>query len=310
MKRLAICLGLVALFAVPGGGAAPVKRDVLLGVLGDAGHFDSVSGQKTRVGHVIMAFGQATGPRLDRLLSNQHEIPLLGFGMKGYTSRQIANGKGDFFLVDLNRAVAAWPGRIYIRPWGEMNGHWNDYSAFNEDGSPRGAARSTASFKKAFARAYLIVHGAANANDELRKLGLPPVAAPLTPAPFPRVRVIWNPQGYGSPDVPGNTAAAYYPGDRFVDVVGNDLYNIGGKAEWAAAEALYKRYKHKPHAFPEWANWGTDDPGFIKRMADFVRTHPKIELIAYYLGSRGSPFDLAKQPKSRAAYKRFIAPLG
>jgi hypothetical protein len=315
--RLAALLALIALVAVPSGGAAeraPVQREVLLGVLGNAAQFDSLTGQQTRVGHVIMAFGQATGPRLDRLLSTMREIPLLGFSTRtgsGFlTPRDIAQGKGDDFLVDLNRAAAAWSGRIYIRPWGEMNGHWNDYSAYNKDGSPRGAARSTASFKKAFARAYLIVHGAPNANAELRKLGLPPVTAPLALAPFPRVRVIWNPQGYGSPDVPGNTAAAYYPGDKFVDVVGNDLYNIRGKAEWAAGEALYKRYKHKPHAFPEWANWGVDDPAFIKRMADFVRTHPKVELISYYAGSRGSEFDLARHPKSRAAYRRLIAPLG
>ena len=43
--------------------------------------------------------------------------------------------------------------------------------------------------------------------------------------PFPLTRVIWNPQGYGAPDIPGNRAQAYYPGDAYVDVVGNDLYD-------------------------------------------------------------------------------------
>jgi hypothetical protein len=308
VRRIALILLLVAMAAVQSGGAA--GRQVLLGVLGNPDHFDSVTGQDTRVRHVIMGFGQNTGPRLDRMLQGMGEIPLLGFSMRGYTSRDIAQGKGDFFLVDLNRAVAAWPGRIYIRPWGEMNGHWNDYCAFNRDGSSRGPARSTANFKKAFARAYLIVHGDANANAKLRKLGLPPVNAELSPAPFPRVRFIWNPQGYGSPNLPGNTAHAYYPGDAFVDVVGNDLYNIGGKAEWAAAEALYRRYRHKPHAFPEWANWGIDDPGFIRRMADFVESHPKVELLAWYYGPKGSQFDLGRLPKSRAAYRQHISPLG
>ncbi|MEX2210150.1 MAG: hypothetical protein WD689_00095 [Gaiellaceae bacterium] len=314
MRFAALLLALLALVAVPGGGAAPVKREVLLGVLGNADHFDSVTGQQTRVGHVIMAFGQATGPRLDRLIGNQGEVPMIGFSMKSgggiLSSRDIAQGKGDAFLVDLNRAVSTWPGRIYIRPWGEMNGHWNTYCAFNQNGSSRGAAHSTANFRKAFARAYLIVHGAPNANAELKRLGMPPVSAALTPAPFPRVRMVWNPQGYGSPNLAGNTAAAYYPGDKFVDVVGNDLYNIGGKAEWGAAEALYQRYKHKPHSFPEWANWGIDDPGFVKRMADFVKTHPKVELIAWYYGVKGSEFDLARYPKSRAAYKQYISPLG
>jgi len=308
VRRLFLIALLVALAAVPSGGAA--GSQVLLGVLGNADHFDSVTGQQTQSRHVIMGFGQNTGPRLDRMLVGMGEVPLLGFSMRGYTARQIANGKGDFFLVDLNRAVSKWPGRIYVRPWGEMNGHWNDYCAFNRDGSSRGPERSTASFKKAFARAYLIVHGDPEANAKLQKLGLPPVSAQLTPAPFPRVRMIWNPQGYGSPDVPGNSAAAYYPGDAFVDVVGNDLYNIRFKAEWAAAEALYQRYKQKPHAFPEWGNWGIDDPAFVKRMADFVKSHGRVELIAYYNGNRGSEFDIGRFPKSRAAYRQLISPLG
>jgi hypothetical protein len=309
VRRLVLILLLVAMAAVPSGGAA--GRQVLLGVLGNPDHFRSVTGQNSQVRHIIMGYGQNTGRRLDRMLSEMGPVPLLGFGMKGWTSRQIAQGKGDFFLVDLNRALAAWPGeRIYIRPWGEMNGHWNDYCAYNRNGTSRGPAYSTASFKQAFARAYLIVHGDPNVNAKLKKLGLPPVNAQLTPAPFPRVRVIWNPQGYGSPNLPGNTAHAYYPGDAFVDVVGNDLYNIGFKAAWAAAEALYQRYKHKPHSFPEWANWGIDDPSFVKRMADFVRSHPKVELLAWYYGPKGSEFDLGRLPKSRAAYRQYISPLG
>ena len=143
MRRLLLIALLLLLAVVPSGGAAP--RQVLLGVLGNPDHFRSVTGQDSQVRHIIMGFGQNTGPRLDRMLQGMGPVPLLGFGMKGYTSRQIAQGKGDFFLVDLNRAVAAWPGRIYIRPWGEMNGHWNDYCAFNRDGSSRGPARSTAS---------------------------------------------------------------------------------------------------------------------------------------------------------------------
>ena len=57
----------------------------------------------------------------------------------------------------------------------------------------------------------------------------------------PLVQVVWNPQGYGSPDLPGNSAQAYYPGDKYVDMVGDDLYDIRGKAEWPAAERLYQR---------------------------------------------------------------------
>jgi hypothetical protein len=45
-------------------------------------------------------------------------------------------------------------------------------------------------------------------------------------------------------------------------------------------------------------------------MADFVRTHRRVELLAYYNGRPGSPWDIATQPHSRVAYRRLIVPLG
>jgi hypothetical protein len=110
--------------------------------------------------------------------------------------------------------------------------------------------------------------------------------------------------------VRGNSAAAYYPGDAYVDVVADDIYNIGGRYAWAANEQLYAAHPSKPYAIAEWANWGLDDPDFVARIADFARTHPRLELLAYYNGRPGSPFDIAHQPRSLAAYRRLIDSLG
>ena len=60
----------------------------------------------------------------------------------------------------------------------------------------------------------VIVHGGpvAAINAKLASLGLPPLAGGDLPAnPFPTTRVVWNPQGFGDPDIPGNSAQAYYP---------------------------------------------------------------------------------------------------
>src|SRR5207302_477194 len=205
-------------------------------------------------------------------------------------------------------ALHDWNRPVYVRPLAEMNGHWNDYCAYNADGTARGADHSTAAFRKAFARIYLIVHGGPQVNGQLASLGLSSVGAPL--APNPLVHVIWNPQGYGSPDVPGNSAAAYYPGDAYVDVVGDDVYDIRFNPDWRDAEALYAAHPGKPFAFPEWAPWDTDDPAFVAHMATFVKTHSRVELISYYSGRPASLFDLAKKPKTLAAYRKLIPPLG
>jgi beta-mannanase len=223
------------------------------------------------------------------------------------TPAEIARGRGDGFLLALNEAIAAWGKPVFVRPLAEMNGHWNAYSAFNADGSSRGPDHSTAMFRKAFARIYLIVHGNPDVNQRLSALGLPPVAQ--QPRPAPNAEVIWNPQGFGSPDLPGNSAAAYYPGDAYVDVVGDDLYDIGGKAAWSAADALYAAHPRKPFAIGEWGLWGVDDAAFVSRMATFLRRHRRVVVANYYSGKSGSVFDLRSKPRSLAAYRSLISPL-
>jgi hypothetical protein len=292
------------------GGRHKAVRPVLLGVLGSRERFDELTGQTTRVGHVIAIWGQ--GP-VSRILGALGEIPMLGLRTGSLTSRDIARGLGDLYLAEINHAVAAREGLTYIRPMPEMNGHWNEYCAYNRDGSSRGPAHSTSAFRKAFARIYLLVHGGplARMNAKLRRLGLPPARTGVLVAnPVSRVRVVWNPQGYGSPDIPGNSAAAYFPGNAYVDVVANDLYNISHRAAWEANERLYAAHPTKPYAIAEWANWGFDEPGFVSRMADFVRKHRRVELLAYYNGRPHSPWDIAAQPFSRSAYRRLIVPLG
>jgi hypothetical protein len=143
-----------------------------------------------------------------------------------------------------------------------MNGHWNAYCAYTSSGRRKDRAHSTAGFRKAFARIYLLLHGgtADFLNARLRRLGLPAVSHDFERNTLPDLRVIWNPQGYGSPNVPGNRAQAYYPGDRYVDVVGNDLYDIGGKAEWAANERLYRAHRPSPTRCPSGACGGSTTP--------------------------------------------------
>jgi len=278
-----------------------------LGIFGNIDRFQSLTGQQSQVGHVIVGWGQST---FDQIWPTLGPLPMLGFdnGKGTITMQALARGAGDSYLLAMSESARSLGRLVYIRPLGEMNGHWNAYCAYNQNGSPRGAGYSTASFRKAFARIYLIMHGGPTVNARLRALRLPLVRDEIPANPL--VQVVWNPQGYGSPDLPGNSAEAYYPGDKYVDVVGDDLYDIGGKAEWPAAERLYGAHPSKPFAFPEWGLWGLDDPAFVQQMATFVKTHRRTKLIAYFNAKQGSIFDLASKPRSLAAYKRLIVPLG
>jgi hypothetical protein len=255
-----------------------------LGIFGNIGRFHSLTGQQSAVGHVIVGWNQTT---FDQIWPTLGPVPMLGFdtgpgGTELITPLAIARGGGDAFLLAMSQSARDLQRAVYIRPLGEMNGHWNPYCAYNQNGTSRGA--------------------------RLGALQLPLVRTPIQANPL--VQVVWNPQGYGSPDLPGNTAQAYYPGDKYVDVVGDDLYDIRGKAEWPAAERLYRAHPSKPFSFPEWGLWGIDDPSFVQQMATFVKTHRRTKLIAYFNAKPGSIFDLASKPRSLAAYKRYIVPLG
>jgi hypothetical protein len=303
---------LAALAAVPAASA-----QVILGVLGDAGRFAAQTGQDSQIHHTFMSFDQ--GSHLPQIVATMGPIPLLALNAGAYgahesaTPRGLAMGGNDEFLFQLNAQIDAWTGdTFYVRPFPEMNGHWESTCAFNANGTPRDAAHSTSWNRKAFARIAVVLRGGTQAqvNAKLAKLGLPGVDRDL-PVTTPKLRIVWNPQGFGSPDVPGNSAQAYYPGNAYVDVIGDDLYDIRGHgATWAAADSLYKAHPSKLFAFPEWGLWGFDDPAFVHDMVNWLGTHKRVEFAAYYSGKPGSVWDLATKPASRAAYRAGITPLG
>lgn len=290
---------------------------VLLGLHGNPGRFQGQTGQQTEIRHTFVSFAQ--GASLATIAANAGPVPMLALNTGSYGSREtatprgIALGRNDAFLVRLNAVIAGWSGtRFYVRPFPEMNAWWEANSAYNRNGTPRGGAHTTAWNRKALARIAVVLRGGAEADVDrkLAQLGLPGVHQDL-PVTTPKLRIVWNPQGFGAPDVPGNSAQAYYPGNAYVDVVGDDLYDIRGHgATWTAAEALYRAHPSKPFAFPEWGLWGLDDPRFVRDMARWVHTHRRTELIAYFSGKPGSVWDLATKPRSRALYRSLIVPLG
>ena len=302
---LAVLLALAVSASAP---AAGPRGSVMLGVYGSRAAFQPAAHP---VGHVIAAWGQ--GP-IARILDSLGAVPMLGLATGGLTSQQLAAGRGDAWLTEINRTIAERGTLVYVRPMGEMDGHWNPYCAYNADGSPRPAAWSTKNFRRAFARISILLHGGSPAfvAQRLRAAGLPPYAGEALAAnPKSRLRVVWNPLGWANPDVPGNQPDNYYPGHAYVDVVGGDVYktptNVG---HLTALERLYTRYANKPFSIPEWGLDTVDDPDFVARVAAFIRTHPRTEVVVYYNGRGGSSFDLARKPRSRAAYARLIAPLG
>ena len=213
--------------------------------------------------------------------------------------KQIAKGHGDEYMLSLNSSISKSRQVVYIRLFPEMNGHWNPYSAFNADGSPRGSDHSTKWFKKAWRRFAIVVRGGARrtVNAKLRRQHLPRLLRAKSEnsrvykrhgvgrkLPKPKVALMWVPQTTGSPSVAGNAPKKYWPGKRYVDWVGADAYAKYANATlWNNLESFYRRFDDKPFVIGEYGPWDGDPGGvFTSHLFDWARQHRRTRMLIYY----------------------------
>jgi hypothetical protein len=306
-------------FAAPAAHAAtfaPPPGKVYTGVSGSA--FASPFTQQ--VGSDVAVFGvftkwygvneyafraaRSAGARLMLHVSTQD-----GYGTRELiTPLGIARGEGDRYLLSLNRRIADEGTPVYVRLLAEMNQANNGYSAFDRSGRSRGPSHSTAAFRKAWRRSALILRGGpvAAIDARLRGLGLPPVQGARGPElPQPQVVLMWVPQTEGSPPIAANAPRAYWPGGQYVDWVGTDFYSRF--PNFGKLGRFYRAFSGKPFVFAEWALWGRDDPGFVRRLFRWIGSHPRVQMHLYNQGGHSNgPFRLNRYPRSAAAIRQAL----
>jgi hypothetical protein len=236
--------------------------------------------------------------------SGQHQPEVISPG-------GIARGRGDHFLISLNRNLAAHGQPVYLRWLGEMNNCDNAYSSRNCDGSLRNSSHSPGSYKQAWRRAFLIVRGGdvAAINGHLAALGMRPVDTRAIALPEPQVAFIWSPMTGGSPMISALRPSVFWPGAKYVDWVGTSFYSRYPNFRFLTPyyEQFAVRYG-KPFAFVEWAMWGSDRPGFVHSFFSWVGAHSLTKMISYNQGGESNgPFVLARYPRSTAAIRRALS---
>jgi hypothetical protein len=117
---------LSALTLAQGAAAAPQGAKPLLGIFGDAARFQQLTGQRSSVRHIILGWNQGLqwGKPLGGLLPTLGPVPMVGIGTRSgwpnprevITPLGIAQGKGDAYLVALNRAHGGRPRRPRLLP--------------------------------------------------------------------------------------------------------------------------------------------------------------------------------------------------
>jgi hypothetical protein len=223
------------------------------------------------------------------------------------TPGQIARGQGDDWLIGLHNQIYTSGNVTYVRLMGEMDAYWNDYSAYNADGSSRGPDHSTAAYKRAWKRIALIMRGGilSAIDDQLKRLGMPALRT-SSDLPKPKVAMLWVPQTAGAPDISGNQPRDYYPGGQWVDWVGTDFYSKF--PNFSGLDRFYGAFTRKPFVFGEYALWGSDDPGWVDQLFSWVRSHGRTRMLIYNQGAQSDgPFRLSHYPAAATALRRALA---
>src|SRR3954454_6118471 len=238
--------------------------------------------------------------------------------------RQIAQGFGDRYILRLGRTIARSRQVVYVRLFPEMNGYWNPYSAFNADGSSRGATHSTHAFRDAWRRIVTIVRGGdrRSINRRLVKLGMPRIyRASSSHDPIyrqrnvhrvlakPRVAFMWVPQTIGSPAVGGNKPGRYWPGGGYVDWIGADIYSkFASPGIWSSFKRFYSHWRsrhHWPFVVGEYSPWDNDYHGaFTRRLFNWALHHRRVRALVYYRSvTANNPFDINHWPHAQTVLR-------
>jgi hypothetical protein len=222
--------------------------------------------------------------------------------------RAIAQGHGDGYLIRLNKLFWAKKMPAYLRPLGEPNRCRNVYSSYDCAGDLRSPAHRPRWYKRAFRRIYVIVHGGGKRrqiDERLRDAGLPRLRVAVRGLPKAPVALLWSTLPAGSPTVPQNRPRHFYPGSRYVDWVGTDIYS--DNQDWKALSGLYRRFSGKPFALPEWGVVGADDVRFVRRLLTWVDRHRRTKMLVYYqdFGSASS-YRIQNYPASLSVLRGWL----
>jgi hypothetical protein len=227
----------------------------------------------------------------------------------GLTPRDLAQGKGDAFLVGLNRLLAQHGQVTFLRPLSEMNNANNSYAPYDLSGRSRGPANSVGQLKNAWRRVALITRGGevAAMDAKLRQLHMPPVRTAAPELPRSAVALMWVPLSFGNPEIPKNHPSHFWPGSEYVDWVGTTWYSPFKASSAMQSFYSYALWQTKPFVFAEWGVWGRDDPAFVRQFFGFVKTHPRVRMAVYYQSALLKPeFRLSAHPSSRAVLRQAI----
>jgi len=275
-----------------------------------------LGGEKPLISHTFT--GYDTNMTFDTSIAKARgAVPLITWQTGSGTSpKTIANAgqassgnRSDYVILKTAYALRTYGQPVFLRVDQEMNAYWFAWCAYNSDGTPR--ANTTEDFKDMWRRMHIIFDGGtvSSMNQKLAVEGMPPLDPAVgtsaaskglssttdpnaTLAPTNNVAFVFNPvDAPGIPNKAGNQWADYYPGDAYVEWVGQTSYDTTWNAtmdtRFSWLEAFYQDFSvghDKPYMMGEWGLTSSrrDDPAYIQRIIAWQKAHPGVKALIYF----------------------------
>ena len=123
--------------------------------------------------------------------------------------------------------------------------------------------------------------------------------------PEPRVALMWVPQSFGSPNIGGNQPGDYWPGGRFIDWVGIDIY-AKYRGAFDEGKAFFDRYDRWPFVIGEYGPWDNDQSGaFTRELFEWANAHERVKMLLYYRSvTTDNLFNIQYYPGAKRALRK------
>ncbi|HEX5088154.1 MAG TPA: glycosyl hydrolase [Nocardioides sp.] len=232
--------------------------------------FEALVGRQLEVASYFYGFGDVFPGATELGFSDggRRDV-LLSWDMGATRFRQWARGRYDPYLRQIAAAAKAYPYPVYVRPWPEMNGDWQDFQPTRTGHRKHGGTYREFIAAWRHVVSYTRKHGARN------------------------IRWVFNPTADTYPQT--TRVSRIWPGRKYVDVLGLDGYNWGdsGHGGWRSFRQIFHTQYHRltrldPHA-PVWVcEFGSKEP-LVDDGAPVDRGHSKASWLTDALSVPGMP---------------------
>ncbi len=249
---------------------------------------EGLAGRSFAIQNFMPGWNQPIAGPLVRWDLAQGIIPLISWNTPdGMSAATVAGGGQDAWIRTQADAVKALGQDVFLRLDWEMNGNWFPWA-----GDPASYVTMWRHIHDSFT-----AEGATN------------------------VAWVWTPSAQSLPDTPGNAMTAYYPGDTYVDWVGEDDYNYGGtlghSGGWndftSQLQPLYGTFAtRKPIMIGEMGSAdgipGHDKGQWITTMAAQVKAdYPDVQALVWFDVKYDADWRFDTSPGSSQAFRAWLA---